>query len=315
MYTIRGMSDERREEILSLTGKLSLSKRQQEAIDKAKSDVEALGIKVNVPAIIEVPEEKKELTISKKYPIPWWKKPTRYKKGTRGIVRPDQKYKSMTKEEVKEFEGKRPLLSTEAQPDREPKKLEFKNNIFTSKHPDNVDGRSVAVYIQCTATARSTGNRCKGRAITGTDRCNKHIGGRKLKHGQSSLFHSGKIKKLAERHASDENIKSLRGEIGLLRGFLEKMVDQTNLSKIAEKDLMSLLKTVDEIRKAVKTLVQIEDGLKLVIDVKQVHMILVQVSNIVKQEVQDERSRNRIAKRLGELVRPVAGKGTDSLNN
>lgn len=79
---------------------------------------------------------------------------------------------------------------------------------------------------QCTATAKSTGERCKAPAVEGRNVCRMHGGnaGRPIIHGRYSLKHR---QSLAEKAAKFESVNGdLHGELVVLRALLQDFLDR-----------------------------------------------------------------------------------------
>jgi len=128
-----------------------------------------------------------------------------------------------------------------------------------------------------------------------------HGGKSKIKHGLYSRYKQGRLAAAAERHITDPRVKDLRDEVGILRAMLEEQLEDDNRAGIVA--------IIDVIRKTVSSLVQIEEGLKLTLDVSQVQAMMAQVVAIIREEVRDPDTIGSIATRiraLQALPRPLA---------
>ncbi len=220
-----------------------------------------------------------------------------------------------------------PTMSSEAQPDRVPKAPAegSKRHPERSKYPPDVDGRSVKDYPQCMRIKRN-GERCKKQVVKSKDLCSVHGGKAAIKHGMCSRYTFGRLQESVDKFRNDPDLKSLKDEVALLRVLLQDNMTrfESALSNVGnDEDALAssagmtdlIMKNVEGIRRAVMSLVQIEDGLNLRLDVTQVHAMVVQITTIVKHEVRDEETRERIVERLGSLVSPVGPRRIETLDH
>lgn len=160
-------------------------------------------------------------------------------------------------------------------------------------------------FQRCTAYKKNKrerkGLQCRYWSIPSKDKCKFHGGLNPIKHGMYSRYKQGTLAEKAEEFAAEPGIKSLREEVGILRAMLNRQLEN--------EDDSGIVGLVDTIRKTVTALVQIEEGLKLTLDITQVQAMIKQVTVVIQEEVADAESVSKIAdrlRRLDVLPRPMA---------
>lgn len=211
-----------------------------------------------------------------------------------------------------------PLMSVDAQPDRKGKAPEghehekgVKKHPERSKYPVGIDGRTAPNYVQCTRIKKN-GERCRARAKKGKDLCRCHGGNAPIKHGMYSRYTFGRLEELVSRFKEDPDLKSLKEEVALLRAVLQDNLRRFGVLDDGEEGLAAslaftdtVLKITEGIRKCVHSLVQIEEGLKLHLDIGQINAMVLQITTIITQEIRDDGTKDRVISRLAQLVSPV----------
>ena len=168
---------------------------------------------------------------------------------------------------------------------------------------------STLTYRQCTFIKKD-GNRCKGKALKGMDKCRMHGGAlakASLKHGLFSKYVPTQLGDMYGEFLADPEIKSLRGEIALVRSLMAKFLqlcqEDVTGRKLEESD-KAIRQLTESIRRLVATCSKIEDGEKYHISIDSFHVVLNQISVIICQEVKDETTRVKLAERLELLAVP-----------
>ena len=137
--------------------------------------------------------------------------------------------------------------------------------------------------------------------------CPKHGGNLALKQLEKKIVHSYRLKEWAQRldeFAEDEQVKTLRGEIGVLRLVLEQTLNkcETNTELILYSSKISDL--VTKIEKTVVSADKLEQRLGLVMDRTQALMFVGNIINILQKHIQDpakiEAVSNEMITSLGE---------------
>jgi len=152
---------------------------------------------------------------------------------------------------------------------------------------------------------KKDGERCRGKAMKGMDKCRMHGGAlakSTLKHGLYSKYTPVLLRNIYEEFANDPNIKSLRQEIGMARALAAQFLRSFANKKVIDPELLTSV--LEQIRRLVATCSKIEDGEKYHIDISVFHIVLNQISQIVVEEVKDEKIRDKIATRLQDLSIP-----------
>lgn len=96
-------------------------------------------------------------------------------------------------------------------------------------------GTSTA-HRQCTALSKRSQERCKGPAVTGSDKCRMHSGfsghaiganNKNFKHGRSSAYLPAQLGSLYEESLSDPELLSLESHIALLQGKMHEILGES----------------------------------------------------------------------------------------
>jgi hypothetical protein len=151
--------------------------------------------------------------------------------------------------------------------------------------------------IQCCHVGEDS-KQCKRWAIPYRDYCEAHASNNKsLKTGIHSKYAVGRLGPLMEVAEKDPEMKSLRSEVSLLRAFLADMLNTIAEDKVQGK-IGEVIALTDQIRKTVRDLASIEDSMRLTLDASQVKLILTQILMVITEEVTDQSTKVRIAKRI-----------------
>lgn len=153
-----------------------------------------------------------------------------------------------------------------------------------------------------------TGQPCTRWAVEGAKFCAKHKGlkvGRPLITGRQSRYKNETLGESINKFRNDPDIKCIRDEIAVLRALLENAMKRIEDSASAIALTPALEELCNNIGKQVERLVKIEDGLKLTVSVVDIHVMVNQVVEILSQEVDDERTLDKIKKRLQGLSYPA----------
>lgn len=145
--------------------------------------------------------------------------------------------------------------------------------------------------------------------MPGRGNCKFHGGATPLRgDGRVSKYAVGRLAENIRTYSNDPHIKSLRDEIGLVRGLLGAFLDRTQTLAEDGDDAAALLVAsepimamTDQIRKLAVSLTQIEEGLRLTLDVSQVKGLAAQFVQIISEEVTEPETRKRIATRIATL--------------
>jgi len=108
------------------------------------------------------------------------------------------------------------------------------------------------------------------------------------------------LKKTYEESLKNKEIFDLREEIAVAKGLLSHALAHFDKGK----GTRSIIQAIKTITGAVKTLHEIEVGRRYIIDVRQVHVIIEQVVEVIKTEVKDGDTIERISRRFEHLALP-----------
>lgn len=127
--------------------------------------------------------------------------------------------------------------------------------------------------MQCAASSKRTGERCNGKAVSGSDKCRMHGGkgsGRPPIHGRYSQAFQKHPELLAAYEAmrDDPHLEETRNEIALLRALLAQYVERFG-SSLLRPDAMGVVQGLaGDITKAVERRHKIEHGEQVTITVR-----------------------------------------------
>lgn len=118
---------------------------------------------------------------------------------------------------------------------------------------------------QCTATAKSTGERCQNPAVRGWDVCRMHgagspknetTGGASVKHGRYSTKRRESLQEKIQTYREDENPAGLWEELALLRALLQEWL--SDLEAVDENTVGVILNLQSSIRRTLDTINKIQ---------------------------------------------------------
>jgi hypothetical protein len=114
---------------------------------------------------------------------------------------------------------------------------------------------------QCTATAKSTGERCQNPAVTGWDVCRMHgagtpkkdaPGGAPVKHGRYAAKRSEGLQRKIQEYRNDPNPAEMWEELAVLRACLQEWF--AKIEDLDEESVSVLLDLQDSIRRTLDTI-------------------------------------------------------------
>jgi hypothetical protein len=165
---------------------------------------------------------------------------------------------------------------------------------------------------QCTATAKSTGERCQNPAVTGWDVCRMHgagtpkkdaTGGAPVKHGRYAAKRRKSLQEKIEEFR-DANTANLWEEVALVRGCLQEYLSE--LETLDRDTLDVILDLVDEIRKALNTINQIQT--RSALTAAEVDFLQARIAEILKSYVPPEERRQALDE-LRQITDTTDGQG------
>jgi len=151
---------------------------------------------------------------------------------------------------------------------------------------------------RCTATAKSTGERCQNPAVKGWDVCRMHgagspknetTGGAPPTHGRFAAKRSESLQEKIEEFRG-ANSAELWEELALLRAVLQEWLGK--VEEIDPETVGVILDLVDEIRKALNTINQIQT--RSALTAAEVDFLQVRIAEILKSYVPPEERREAL---------------------
>lgn len=118
---------------------------------------------------------------------------------------------------------------------------------------------------RCTATAKSTGERCQNPAVTGWEVCRMHgagtpkedaTGGAPPKHGRYAAKRRESLQEKIQEYREEENPAELWEELALLRALLQEWLSE--LETVDEGTVDVILNLQDSIRRTLDTINKIQ---------------------------------------------------------
>ena len=130
---------------------------------------------------------------------------------------------------------------------------------------------------------------CPFQAADGTDRCPMHNAGNVQKERKESLraYQLGKWQAQVDRHADNDQVKSLRGEIGIARMTLETIISRCHDANDLVIYSGKLGEMVSKIERLVVSCNRIEQHLGMTLDRTKIMAIAARIVEIVSTHVED----------------------------
>ena len=128
-----------------------------------------------------------------------------------------------------------------------------------------------------------------------------HGGLTPIKHGLYSKYIRLPLKQKAEEILKDkEKLLDLTREIARIKAILSQFDDNDSM-EISPDLLSSLFQATEVVRRLIETKHKMEYGEKHIITLKEVHLVIEQVVQVIEQEVSDSKVRRRIARRFEDI--------------
>jgi hypothetical protein len=146
---------------------------------------------------------------------------------------------------------------------------------------------------QCTATAKSTGERCKNPAVTGWDVCRMHgagtpkedaTGGAPPKHGRYAAKRRESLQEKIEEYRG-ENPAELWEELALLRALLQEWL--SDLETVDEDSVGVILDLQNSIRRTLDTINKIQT--RTALTQAEVEYLQSRIADVFKSYVPEDR--------------------------
>lgn len=150
---------------------------------------------------------------------------------------------------------------------------------------------------QCTARSKRTGERCQAPAITGKDKCYHHGGATPVKHGLFSKYSRHRLAEVIQQLATDPDLLDLRQQIAFKQALILDRLNQLQ-NRLKPEDAEVLAGLSERVSKDIERLNKIEHGERYVLQVEEVQAVINQITLIIRQEIHDPATVERLAERL-----------------
>lgn len=147
---------------------------------------------------------------------------------------------------------------------------------------------------RCTATAKSTGERCQNPAVTGWDVCRVHgagtpkndaTGGAPPTHGRYAAKRRESLQKKIREYREESNPAELWEELALLRALLQEWL--SDLETVDEDSVGVILDLQDSIRRTLDTINKIQT--RSALTAAEVEFLQARIADLFKNYVPPEK--------------------------
>jgi hypothetical protein len=161
---------------------------------------------------------------------------------------------------------------------------------------------------RCTATAKSTGERCKNSAVEGWDVCRFHgagspkngtTGGAPVKHGRYSAKRKESLQEKIEAFREEDNPGELWEELALLRAVLQEWLGE--VEAIDPETVGVILDLQDSIRRTLDTLNKIQT--RTALTQAEMEYLQARIADVFKSYVPEDR-RDEALNALEQITEP-----------
>jgi hypothetical protein len=161
---------------------------------------------------------------------------------------------------------------------------------------------------RCTATAKSTGERCKNSAVEGWDVCRFHgagspknetTGGAPVKHGRYSAKRKESLQEKIEAYREEDDPAEMWSEISLLRALLQEWLD--DLETLDEDTVSVILRLQDSIRKTLDSINRIKT--RTALTASEIELVQARIADLFKSYVPEDR-RDDALNELKQITEP-----------
>lgn len=187
--------------------------------------------------------------------------------------------------------------------------------------PANCDPTDDSEYVRkdgrrrCIAHPKDLqGDRCRHYAVQGHTTCAAHGGTSPKSISQDSRYNTaltqGTLAEAYRRHLNNDDFKSVRDELALVRAFTEAAMaklDGTNLKDLSPAATGIVLAMITEVRELVEASSRIDQKLSISLTVTDMYGIVGQIFDIVRQFVSDPTVLSKIGEGLENLAMGPGG--------
>jgi len=168
---------------------------------------------------------------------------------------------------------------------------------------------------QCTATAKSTGERCQNPAVKGWDVCRMHgagtpkedaTGGAPTKHGRYAAKRRESLQEKIQTYREEDDPANLWEEVALLRAVLQEWLSE--VETLDEETVGVILDLQNSIRKTLDSINQIKT--RSALTAAEVQYLQSRVADLFKSYVPEDQREEAI----GELKQITSPEQTPSVS-
>ena len=161
--------------------------------------------------------------------------------------------------------------------------------------------------------AISASGQCQRRIVPGSQHCPSHDTGRTEKKIQAAVrrqYDLGKWQARVNDFADDDQLLSLRAEIGIARMGLESVMNRCKDSSDLLMMSGKISDMISKIEKLVTSCHRMETHLGMMLDKSKIIVLAAQIVEIISREIDDEDSINAISKGIVNAI--LTSQGTKS---
>lgn len=162
---------------------------------------------------------------------------------------------------------------------------------------------------QCTATAKSTGKRCKNPAVAGYRVCRLHgagnankgkQGGRPIVHGRYSFKHAASLQGKVQEYLADPEPGNLLHELALMRALLQDFLDKMTDGAVDARSRGYAFEMAESISRTVERIAKIQNQTALTS--AEVAYITARLSDLIVKYIDDPAKRAAFIEELTGVV-------------
>ncbi|TDA64505.1 MAG: hypothetical protein D9V47_13800 [Clostridia bacterium] len=153
---------------------------------------------------------------------------------------------------------------------------------------------------QCTAKSKHTGQQCRAYAVNGTDKCRVHGGMTPIKHGLYSKYTKAKLGALIAELRDNPALTDIKEHVAFMFALLIKKLEAMQ-ERFTDEDISHLTTLSEKITKAIERWHKVAFGEKYILQIEEIQTLINQIVVIIRQEVHDPATVERLAKRLQEV--------------
>lgn len=172
-------------------------------------------------------------------------------------------------------------------------------------------GRKFVKAQRCRATSKTTGRRCGYPAVRGKDVCRFHGGLTPVKHGLFSKYAKESLAQHIEENLRSPRLVDIRERVALVDALTQDLLQRNSKNgkqEISADEREALLKLTEASARMIRMWKEVEEGLKMRVEITVLQAFVAQVTEVIRIELADDPTRlERLAARLAALGLGPAG--------